>query len=105
MSLIGHNARLEFPMPILANNERGILMKAPIIALALAMLASPALACTPEEAQAKATEISTKMQELAIKDPQKAAQVGQKLSEAQAQSVTDVESACKLYDEMLAEFE
>lgn len=80
-------------------------MKVPMIALALAMLASPALACTTEEMQAKATEISMKMQELALANPQKAAEVAQKLSEAQTQSVTDLESACKLYDEMLAEFE
>jgi len=80
-------------------------MKVSLIALALAMLASPALACTAEEAQSKATELSTKMQELVATNPQKAAEVGQKLSEAQTQSVTDLESACKLYDEMLAEFE
>ncbi|MFC5385497.1 hypothetical protein ACFPLB_05875 [Aquamicrobium segne] len=45
------------------------------------------------------------MQELAAQDPQKAAEVGQKLSQVQTQSVADVEGACKLYDEMLAEFE
>lgn len=80
-------------------------MKVSVIALALAMMASPALACTPEEAQAKAMEISTKMQTLALQDPQKAAEVGQKLLEVQTQSVADLEGACKLYDEMLAEFE
>ena len=79
-------------------------MKVSLIALTLAMLASPALACTAEEAQSKATELSTKMQELAAKDPQKAAEVGQKLSAAQTQAVTDLDGACKLYDEMLAEF-
>lgn len=80
-------------------------MKVPMIALAVAMLASPALACTTEEMQAKATEISMKMQELALSNPQKAAEIGQKLSQVQTQSVTDLESACNLYDEMLAEFE
>lgn len=79
-------------------------MKAPIIAIALAMLASPAVACTSEDLQAKAMEISTKMQELALRDPQKAAEVGKKLSEAQVQPMTDMEEACKLYDKMLAEF-
>jgi outer membrane murein-binding lipoprotein Lpp len=80
-------------------------MKVSLIAITLAMLASPALACTAEEAQSKAMELSTKMQELAAKDPQKAGDVGQKLAAAQGQAVTDLDGACKLYDDMLVEFE
>ncbi|WP_047146595.1 hypothetical protein [Aquamicrobium sp. LC103] len=78
-------------------------MKASFLALTIALIASPALACTAEDAQSKATELSTKMQELATKDPQKAAELAQKLSAAQTQAVSDLEGACKLYDDMLAE--
>lgn len=45
------------------------------------------------------------MQDLAAKDPQKATEVAQKMSAAQSQAVTDLEGACKLYDDMLAELD
>ena len=80
-------------------------MKAYILAAAaaFALAATPALACTQDEATAKAMEISQKMQELAAKDPQKAGEVAQKLSALQSQGVSDLAEACKVYDEVLAE--
>lgn len=76
-------------------------MKTYLLALSVMMAATPAFACTAEEAQAKAMELSTKMQELAASNPQKAMEIGQKLSSAQSQATTDLEGACKLYDELL----
>ncbi|ERI15452.1 hypothetical protein L614_002200000190 [Ochrobactrum sp. J50] len=78
-------------------------MKAYFLAAALVVAATPSFACTAEEATAKATEVSQKMQELAAKDPQKAATVAQKMSAAQTQAATDLDGACKVYDDMLAE--
>lgn len=80
-------------------------MKKALLALSIAFAATPALACTVEEVQQKAMDVSTKMQSLAVSDPQKATEVAQKLSAAQAEAVNDLESACKLYDEMLAELD
>ena len=79
-------------------------MKNITVALLLALASSSAaLACTPEELQSKATDVTTKMQTLVAKDPQKAGEVGQKMAGIQANQATDMESACKLYDELLAE--
>lgn len=76
-------------------------MKAYLLAIAVVMTAaSPSLACTAEDVTAKSTEFSTKMQELAAKDPQKAAEVAQKLSGAQSQLASDPTSACKVYDDV-----
>lgn len=79
--------------------------KAHLLAFVVAMAATPSFACTAEEATAKATEVSQKMQDLAAKDPQKATEVAQKMSAAQSQAITDLEGACKLYDDMLAELD
>lgn len=78
-------------------------MKKYLLTAALFIAATPALACTAEEVTAKATEVSQKMQELAAKDPQKAAEVAQKMSSVQTQAATDLNAACKAYDDMLAE--
>lgn len=79
-------------------------MKAVLIAISFALASSSALACTAEEFQKKATDFSTKIQELAAKDPQKAADISQKLSDRiTTKSATDLEANCKIYDEMLAE--
>ncbi|MNE12134.1 hypothetical protein D3C80_1049170 [compost metagenome] len=81
-------------------------MKTLLIALSLSLAASSAaLACTAEELQAKATEVSTKMQALAAKDPQKASEIGSKLASVQTTQATDMEGACKVYDELSAELE
>ena len=76
-----------------------------LLAVAFAMAATPALACTAEEATAKATELSTKLQELAASDPQKAGELAQKLTEGQTQVATNLEGACEYYDNILAEIE
>lgn len=82
-------------------------MKRLVIALsALAFTVAGAMACTPEEVQAKATELSTHLQELVAKDPVKAGEVGQRLGAMQGHdvaSIKDLGKVCKLYDDMLAE--
>ncbi|MBB6012155.1 hypothetical protein HNR59_001500 [Aquamicrobium lusatiense] len=76
-------------------------MKTYILALSIMMAATPAFACTAEEVQSKAMEVSTKMQELAATNPEKAMEIGQKLATAQSQATTDLDGACKLYDGIL----
>lgn len=79
-------------------------MKNIALALAIALASSSAaLACTPEELQSKATDLTTKMQTLVAKDPQKAGEVGQKMAGIQANQASDIDGACKLYDDLLAE--
>lgn len=80
-------------------------MKTSLLALTLVTMVSPALACTAEEAQSKAMEVSTKMQELAASDPQKAMGIAKRLSDAQSQAATDLEGVCTSYDEMLSELD
>ncbi|MGU3576436.1 hypothetical protein ACLBWZ_12920 [Brucellaceae bacterium C25G] len=80
-------------------------MKKALLAITLVMLsAAPSLACTAEEAQTKANEVTTKLQELAVKDPNKAVEVSQKIQQTQAglSNNPDLEAICKAYDEMLA---
>lgn len=79
-------------------------MKRILLALPLLVVAaSPTFACTVEEVQAKAMEVATKMQTLAATDPQKATEIAQKLQASQTQATTDLEGACKTYDDLLAE--
>ncbi len=80
-------------------------MKTYLLTAALVFAATPSFACTAEDLTAKATEVSQKMQELAAKDPQKATAAAQKLSAVQTEAATDLDGACKLYDDMLAELD
>ena len=75
----------------------------------LAVSAANAFACTAQDVQAKAMQVSQKMQELAQKDSNKlqaisakAQEGGQKLQAAMA-SGKGLEEVCKYYDELLAE--
>jgi opacity protein-like surface antigen len=74
-------------------------------AIALAALSSAAAsACTTDELQAKAMAVSTKISEMAQKDPQKASAWSQKFA-AQQQGATQPKSmdeTCKMYDDLLA---
>jgi outer membrane murein-binding lipoprotein Lpp len=69
-----------------------------------ALSSSAAYACTSEELQAKAMAISTKIQELAKKDPQKASEWSQKFAAQQqaAGQPKSIDEACKFYDDMIA---
>lgn len=80
-------------------------MKAYLLAAAILLIATPSFACTAEEAQAKGEELSQKMQELAMKDPQKLNEIAQKMAETQTKSGADLASLCNGFDEILAEFE
>ena len=80
-------------------------MKTYLLTAALIIAATPSFACTAEDLTAKATEVSQKMQELTAKDPQKAAAVARKMTDGQAQTATDPNGACKLYDDILAELQ
>lgn len=72
-------------------------------ALTVALLSgSTAYACTSDEMTAKAMAFSTKMQDLAKKDPQKASEWSQKYAAKQATPPTSLDEACKYYDDLLA---
>ena len=65
-------------------------------------------ACTPEEAQAKVTEMMTKMQELATSNPEKMAAVGVKAQELQADlaaAANDPAKACDAVDQLIKAME
>lgn len=62
-------------------------------------------ACTPEVAQAKLTELTTKVQEMATTNPEKLQEFATKASEIQSQMAADPEKACEAIDELLSTLE
>lgn len=81
-------------------------MRTPILALVLAAIASSsALACEPEDLQVKATDLSNKVQELVMQKPEMAAAIGEKFTSLQTEMISDMEGACKVYDDLLAELD
>lgn len=64
---------------------------------------SAALACTQEELTKKVNEVTTAVQEAVTKDPSKAQGIITKSQEMQTkfQGSTDINEACKAYDELL----
>jgi hypothetical protein len=81
-------------------------MKALLFApMLVAATCTSAFACTSEEAQEKATALVAKYQQFAVKNPMKAAEIGQRLTEAQMKYVTDTDGACSFYDEFSAEID
>lgn len=81
-------------------------MKTSILALGFILAASTAaFACTAEELQAKAMEVSTKVQTVIAAHPDKATEITEKFTALQTNPPTDVESACKVYDDLLVELD
>jgi outer membrane murein-binding lipoprotein Lpp len=63
-------------------------------------------ACTEEVATKKATELGTKIQELAASDPAKLAEMAPKVQELATKAAAggdDLAATCKALDEMMAE--
>lgn len=77
-------------------------MKKILIAALLASIASPALACTEQDVQAKAAEVSAVLQQIAATHPAKMPEINERLAAAKANMPTDPDGACKFYDEVLA---
>ncbi|MBN9335583.1 hypothetical protein [Devosia sp.] len=81
-------------------------MKTSLLALGFVVATSTAaFACTAEELQAKAMDLSTKVQTVIAAHPEKATEITGKFTALQTQPPADVESACKVYDDLLAEIE
>lgn len=84
-------------------------MKTSILALGFILATSTAaFACTAEELQAKAMEVSTKVQTVIAAHPEKATEITEiteKFTALQTNPPTDVESACKVYDDLIVEIE
>jgi len=62
--------------------------------------------CTQAEAEKKATELTTKITELATSDPAKLAELAPKVQEMATKAAAggdDLAAACKAMDEMMAE--
>ncbi|MFM7335160.1 MAG: hypothetical protein ACKO2N_06035 [Tabrizicola sp.] len=63
-------------------------------------------ACTQEVATKKATDLTTKIQELAASDPAKLAEMAPKVQELATKAAAggdDLDATCKALDEMMAE--
>ena len=81
-------------------------MKTSILAAAFIFAGTAsAFACTPEELQAKAMELSTKVQTVVAANPDKATEISEKFTGLQTNPPTDVASACVAYDDLLAELD
>ena len=64
------------------------------------------VACTAEEAQKKATDLTTKITEMATADPAKVAELSPKLQDLATKAAAggeDLAAACKAMDEMMTE--
>ncbi|MCU0903042.1 MAG: hypothetical protein MUE83_04110 [Tabrizicola sp.] len=64
------------------------------------------VACTQEVATQKATELTTKIQELAASDPAKLAEMAPKVQELATKAAAggdDMQATCTALDEMMAE--
>lgn len=62
--------------------------------------------CTAEEMQQKSAELTTKISDLATKDPAKMAELAPKVQEIATKAAAggdDLAAACKAMDEMMAE--
>jgi hypothetical protein len=79
-------------------------MKSSILALGFIVATSTAaFACTAEELQAKAMELSTTVQTVVMANPDKATEITEKFTALQTNPPADMESACKVYDDLLGE--
>jgi outer membrane murein-binding lipoprotein Lpp len=80
-----------------------------ILALAAAGLLAACTseeACTQETATKKATDLTTKIQEIAATDPAKLAELGPKVQELATKAAAggdDLQATCTALDEMMAE--
>jgi len=64
------------------------------------------VACTQETATKKATDLTTKIQELAATDPAKLAELGPKVQELATKAAAggdDLQATCTALDEMMAQ--
>lgn len=71
----------------------------------LAACKEEAATCTPEQAQAKMTEMATLVQTVAASNPEKLAEITPKMTEIQqtlAADPTNSAAACKALDDMIA---
>lgn len=77
-----------------------------ILACALGLASTPALACTPEEALVKAEEAAETIHRLADGDAEKANRMHERLLGLQARDPTsDRHTACEAYERVIQELE
>ena len=77
-----------------------------VLACALGLVSLPALACTPEDALAKAEEAAETIHRLADGDPEKALALHEELLRLQARDPTnDRHTACEAYERVIQELE
>lgn len=76
-----------------------------ILVIAAALAPVSAFACTMEEVNAKATELSTSLQALVARDQTKAMAVTQRMQDIQMKQANpgSMQEVCKMYDELIAE--
>lgn len=92
--------------PFAAVLFKGYVMKKSIIAAAFIFAGTAtAFACTPEELQAKAMELSTKVQTVVAANPDKATEISEEFMGLQTNPPTDVDAACQAYDDLMVELD
>jgi hypothetical protein len=77
-------------------------MRRLLVGLPILIAASPALACSQQEAQAKAMQVTSELQQLASTNPQAVAEWGKKV-QAEAQAAIKMDETCALFDRYIAE--
>lgn len=82
-------------------------MRRSILAVSLILAASPALACTQEELQAKSIALAEQVKAITAKDPSKADAWRRKQVDVDrvGLSTTDLAAICAAYDQAIAEAE
>lgn len=70
------------------------------------LLAGPTLACTPEEATAKAEQLAAKVSQITQQNPQRAAELNAEMKkEGVKTSAEELPDDCQAYDQRLKELE
>jgi hypothetical protein len=70
------------------------------------LLSSPVLACTPEQATAKAEELAAKVAQVTEQDPERAARLHQKIEERGVETqADDLRNDCEAYEQRLRELD
>lgn len=70
------------------------------------LLSGPVLACTPEEATAKAEELAKKVAQITEQDPERAARLHEKVEKRGGETQADeLQTDCEAYDQRLRELD
>lgn len=70
------------------------------------LVSGPALACTPEEATAKAEELAKKVAQVTEQNPERAARLHEKVEDKGGEThAKDMQTDCEAYDQRMRELD